>query len=281
MQVITKLDTIREIIKGVKKKGMTVGFVPTMGFLHEGHLSLIRTARLENDFVVVSIFVNPLQFGVGEDFERYPRDLERDRELARSAGCDLLFVPSSKDMYPQGYATFVDVERLTEGLCGASRPGHFRGVTTVVAKLFNLVSPSKAYFGQKDAQQALVLKKMVTDLNIDLDLIVLPTVREPDGLAMSSRNKYLTSEEREEATVLYKSLLLAKELVKSGEKDTLVIRKKMEELICTAKDAAVDYLEIVDTKELKPLKFINGQCLVAVAVKFGTTRLIDNIFVEV
>lgn len=281
MQVITKLDTIREIIKGVKKKGMTVGFVPTMGFLHEGHLSLIRTARLENDFVVVSIFVNPLQFGVGEDFERYPRDLERDRELARSAGCDLLFVPSSKDMYPQGYATFVDVERLTEGLCGASRPGHFRGVTTVVAKLFNLVSPSKAYFGQKDAQQALVLKKMVTDLNMDLDLIVLPTVREPDGLAMSSRNKYLTSEEREEATVLYKSLLLAKELVKSGEKDTLVIRKKMEELICTAKDAAVDYLEIVDTKELKPLKFINGQCLVAVAVKFGTTRLIDNIFVEV
>lgn len=281
MQVITKLDTIRKIIKGVKKKGMTVGFVPTMGFLHEGHLSLIRTAKLENDFVVVSIFVNPLQFGVGEDFERYPRDLERDREHANSAGCDLLFVPASKDMYPQGYAAFVDVERLTEGLCGASRPGHFRGVTTVVAKLFNLVSPSRAYFGQKDAQQAMILKKMVTDLNMDLELIVLPTVREPDGLAMSSRNKYLTSEEREEAVVLYKSLLLAKELVKSGEKETLVIRKKMEDLICTAKDAAIDYLEIVDTKELKPLEFINGQCLVAVAVKFGTTRLIDNIFVEV
>jgi len=281
LQVITKPDTIREIIKGVKKKGMTVGFVPTMGFLHEGHLSLIRRASLENDFVVVSIFVNPLQFGVGEDFERYPRDLERDRELARSAGCDLLFVPSSKDMYPQGYATFIDVERLTEGLCGASRPGHFRGVTTVVAKLFNLVSPSKAYFGQKDAQQALVLKKMVTDLNMDLDLIVLPTVREPDGLAMSSRNQYLTSEERKEATVLYKSLLLAKELVESGEKDTHVIRKKMGEVICTAKGAVIDYLEIVDTKELKPLDLINGQCLVAVAVKFGTTRLIDNIFVEV
>ncbi len=281
MQVVRELDVVKEIIRDLKNKGMTVGFVPTMGFLHEGHLSLVRTAKSENDFVVISIFVNPLQFGVGEDFERYPRDLERDRELADSAGCDLIFVPAAKDMYPPGYATFVDVDRLTEGLCGASRPGHFRGVTTVVAKLFNLVSPHKAYFGQKDAQQALVLKKMVQDLNMDLDLFILPTVREADGLAMSSRNKYLNSGEREEAPVLYKSLLLARELVARGERDPLIIGKNMEDLICSARGAVVDYLEIVDTEELKPLKSIKGRCLVAVAVKFGTTRLIDNIFVEV
>lgn len=281
MQVVTKLDTIKETIKEIKKKGMTVGFVPTMGFLHEGHLSLVRTASEETDFVVMSIFVNPLQFGVGEDFERYPRDLERDKKLADSAGCDLLFVPASQEMYPPGYATFVHIDRLTEGLCGASRPGHFRGVTTVVTKLFNLVSPHKAYFGQKDAQQALVLKKMVLDLNMDLDLVILPTVREPDGLAMSSRNKYLTSEERKEAPVLYRSLLIARELIRHGERDPQVIRKNMEDLIRSARGAVVDYLEIVDTEELKPLELIKGQCLIAVAVKFGATRLIDNIFVEV
>lgn len=281
MQVVTKLDTIKETIKEIKKKGMTVGFVPTMGFLHEGHLSLVRTASEETDFVVMSIFVNPLQFGVGEDFERYPRDLERDKKLADSAGCDLLFVPASREMYPPGYATFVHVDRLTEGLCGASRPGHFRGVTTVVTKLFNLVSPHKAYFGQKDAQQALVLKKMVLDLNMDLDLVILPTVREPDGLAMSSRNKYLTSEERKEAPVLYRSLLMAQELIWHGERDPQVIKKNMEDLIRSARGVVVDYLEIVDTEELKPLELIKGQCLVAVAVKFGATRLIDNIFVEV
>ncbi len=281
MQVVGELRSIKEIIREVKKKEMTVGFVPTMGFLHEGHLSLVREAKAENDFVVVSIFVNPLQFGAGEDFERYPRDLERDKELAAASGCDLLFVPAAKDMYQQGFATSVDVARLTAGLCGASRPGHFRGVTTVVTKLFNLVCPHRAYFGQKDAQQALVLRRMIRDLNMDLDLIILPTVREADGLAMSSRNKYLSIGERKEAPVLYKSLLLARELIDHGERDAKVIRKSMEDLICSARGAVLDYLEIVDTDELKSLELIDGKCLVAVAVKFGTTRLIDNIFVEV
>ncbi|HHU75284.1 MAG TPA: pantoate--beta-alanine ligase [Firmicutes bacterium] len=281
MQVVGELRSIREIIGEIKKREMTIGFVPTMGFLHEGHLSLIRRAKEENDFVVVSIFVNPLQFGVGEDFEQYPRDLERDKELAAAAGCDLLFVPAAKDMYQRGYATFVDVDRLTEGLCGASRPGHFRGVTTVVNKLFNLVSPHRAYFGQKDAQQALVLQRMIRDLNMDLELIILPTIRESDGLAMSSRNKYLSSVERKEASVLYRSLRLARELIDRGEKDALIVKKSMEDLIRSTRGAVLDYLEIVDTDELKPLESINGKCLVAVAVKFGATRLIDNIFVEV
>ena len=281
MQIVAALDGIREIVRDVRGKGLKIGFVPTMGFLHEGHLSLTRKAKSENDFVVMSIYVNPLQFGVGEDFERYPRDLERDRELAEGAGCDLLFTPASDDMYPPGYETYVDVGGLTRSLCGASRPGHFRGVCTVVNKLFNLVAPHKAYFGQKDAQQAFVLKKMVRDLNMDLELIILPTVREDDGLAKSSRNKYLSPEQRSEAVVLYKSLQAARELIAGGERDVSVIREKMEVLISAAKGSLVDYLEIVDTQRLEPLREVTGECLIAMAVKFGTTRLIDNIILEV
>ena len=281
MQIVTKIDDLKSIINEVKKKGQTIGFVPTMGFLHEGHLSLMRIAKSENDFAVMSIYVNPMQFGVGEDFESYPRDMERDKELAESAGCDLIFAPDSQEMYPPGFAAFVDVDRLTGTLCGASRPGHFRGVCTVVNKLFNLVSPHKAYFGQKDAQQALVLRKMVRDLNMDLELIILPTIREPDGLAMSSRNKYLSSSERKEAVILSKSLFMAQEVINAGERDVSAIKKKIGELISTADGAVVDYIEIVDTEELQPLPALKKECLIALAVKFGTTRLIDNIIMGV
>ncbi|MDO9533820.1 MAG: pantoate--beta-alanine ligase [Bacillota bacterium] len=281
MQIIQELTLLKKIIKDVKKDGLSIGFVPTMGFLHEGHLSLMRTAKAENDFMVMSIFVNPLQFGVGEDYEDYPRDLERDEKLARSVGCDLMFLPSAKEMYPAGYATFVKVEKLTERLCGASRPGHFIGVTTVVAKLFNLVSPDRAYFGQKDAQQAFVLRKMVQDLNMDLNLIILPTTRESDGLAMSSRNKYLTFEQRKNSVVIIESLKMAEELADQGVRNVEEIKKAIYEKISKAKDARIDYLEIVDTEKLLPLTEIKGQCLIAAAVKFGKTRLIDNIILEV
>ncbi|NMB41135.1 MAG: pantoate--beta-alanine ligase [Firmicutes bacterium] len=282
MLLVTEIASLKNIIKAKKQKGLTIGLVPTMGFLHEGHLSLMRAAAAENDFVVGSIFVNPLQFGIGEDYEEYPRDLENDTKLAKSAGCDLIFSPTVKEMYPSGYATFIQVERLTEGLCGASRPGHFVGVTTVVAKLFNLVRPNRAYFGQKDAQQAFVLIKMVEDLNMNLDIVVLPTVREPDGLALSSRNKYLTPGQRKEAAVIYKSLKEAESQIKKGERKTKAIRENITKSILLAKHAEVDYVEIVDCQDLSPISTINkGRCLIAVAAKFGKTRLIDNILVEV
>jgi pantoate--beta-alanine ligase len=281
LQVVSDIASLKSIIEEKKQKGLSIGFVPTMGFLHEGHLFLMRMAKAENDFMVISIFVNPLQFGAGEDYEEYPRDLERDTKMAGSAGCDLIFSPTVKEMYPPGYATFVQVEKLTEGLCGASRPGHFLGVTTVVAKLFNLVRPDRAYFGQKDAQQAFVLKKMVEDLNMNLKVIVLPTVREPDGLAMSSRNKYLTPEQRKEAVVIYRSLREAEEQIRKGEREAGIIKENISKLILQAKHARVDYVEIVDSKELHPVSIIKDRCLIAVAAKFGKTRLIDNVLVEV
>lgn len=281
MHVIQNVAALKNIIGEVKKKGLSIGLVPTMGFLHEGHLSLMKAAKAENDFLVISIFVNPLQFGQGEDYAEYPRDLARDQQLAAAVGCDLLFSPPVKEMYPHGYATFVEVEGLTEGLCGSSRPGHFRGVTTVVAKLFNLVCPARAYFGQKDAQQAFVLKKMVEDLNMNLQLMIRPTVREADGLAMSSRNKYLTPAQRREAAVLFKSLKEAAERIKRGERDPETLKDTIMQRISTAREARPDYVEIVDTSELRPVSTVAGSCLIAVAVKFGQTRLIDNIVVEV
>lgn len=281
MQVIENIASLKDIIGEKKKKGLSIGLVPTMGFLHEGHLSLMRAAKSENDIMVVSIFVNPLQFGVGEDYAEYPRDLEGDKKLAAAAGCDLLFSPAVREMYPRGYATFVEVERLTDSLCGFSRPGHFRGVTTVVTKLFNLVCPDRAYFGQKDAQQAFVLKKMVADLNMNLQLVVGPTVREADGLAMSSRNKYLTPEQRKEAVALYKGLQEAGERVAGGEREAAAIKQAIRQKISSIKGACLDYIEIVDTVELCPVQIIAGRCLIAVAVRFGQTRLIDNVIVEV
>jgi len=272
---------LKTIIREVKEQGKLIGLVPTMGCLHQGHLSLLEAAREECDFTVMSIFVNPIQFGHGEDYEEYPRDLERDSRLAGAYGCDVIFSPPVKEMYPPGYSTFVHVEGLTAGLCGASRPGHFRGVTTVVTKLFNLVRPGRAYFGQKDAQQALVLKKMAGDLNMNLEIVILPVVREEDGLAMSSRNSYLSPEQRKQAAVIYKSLQAAEKMILSGVIDGEEIKKAVEAVISGADLARIDYVEIVETGELQPLSVLEGQCLIAVAVKFGATRLIDNIIVEV
>lgn len=254
-----------------------VGFVPTMGYFHEGHLSLVRQARKENPTVVVSIFVNPTQFGPGEDFQDYPRDLNRDLELLEREKVDIVFVPSEEEMYPRGFNSWVDVEKVTERLEGASRPGHFRGVATVCAKLFNIIQPTRAYFGQKDAQQAIVIKKMVADLNMNLEIVVVPTVRESNGLAMSSRNTCLNPEERQAATVLFKALSLARELWQGGEKDADKIRPQMTSLIQKEPLAKIDYVSIADANTLEELQKIDRPAIVFLAVRIGKTRLIDNV----
>jgi pantoate--beta-alanine ligase len=253
----------------------TVGLVPTMGFLHEGHLSLMRRAREECDHVIVSIFVNPTQFGPKEDLSRYPRDLDRDLKLIEPY-TDLLWTPTAEIMYPQGYQTWVEVEAMTRPLEGSMRPGHFKGVTTVVAKLFNAIQPHKAYFGQKDAQQAAVIRQMVRDLNFPLEIVVCPTTREPDGLAMSSRNVYLDPAQRKSATVLYRSLSAAKELYDSGERDAEKIRAKMKEVLASEPLAEPQYVSCADYDTLEELSAINGKALLSMAVYFGKTRLIDN-----
>ena len=281
MKIIDTIPRMSTLVKMLKKEGKSIGFVPTMGYLHEGHLSLFKTAKKHTDLVVVSIFVNPIQFGPKEDIDKYPRDFKRDEELSRSAGVDVIFYPSEKDMYPENYKTFVFVEGLTETLCGISRPGHFKGVTTVVAKLFNIVRPDMAYFGQKDAQQAVIIKKMVKDLNMDIDVKVLGIVREKDGLAMSSRNVYLSPDERKDAAILYKSLTKAESLIKAGERETKKITKMMEETIQKTPTAKIDYISIVDTGNLKDVNVISGEILIALAVFIGKTRLIDNIIVKV
>ncbi len=258
----------------------SVGFVPTMGYLHDGHLALVKRARSENPVVVASIFVNPTQFGPHEDFKRYPRDLERDLALLEKEKTDILFVPSEKEMYPEGYSTWVEVEKVTERLEGACRPGHFRGVATVVAKLFNIVEPTRAYFGQKDAQQALVIKKMVADLNMNLEIIVVPTVRESDGLAMSSRNIYLNQRERGAANVLFRSLSLAQSLWEKGERNAETIRQEVISLINKEPLVKIEYVSIADAQTLEELTHIDRPTLVSLAVKIGTTRLIDNIVFE-
>jgi len=264
-----------------KLKGKKIGFVPTMGALHQGHLSLIRKAREECDRVVVSIFVNPTQFGPGEDFDRYPRDLESDVRLCEREGVDVVFAPSVEEMYPENFSTWVEVKgNLTETLEGAHRPGHFRGVTTVLTKLFNIVIPDCSYFGEKDYQQALVVKKLVDDLNIPVEIVLAPTIREIDGLACSSRNRYLSKEERRAARVLYQSLLRAKTEIQDGEDNPSCIISSMEDLILEEPLAKIDYIAIVDPVSLKPVKRIRGEVLVAVAVKIGKTRLIDNMRIK-
>jgi len=264
-----------------KLKGKKIGFVPTMGALHQGHLSLIRKAREECDRVVVSIFVNPTQFGPGEDFDRYPRDLESDVRLCEREGVDVVFAPSVEEMYPENFSTWVEVKgNLTETLEGAHRPGHFRGVTTVLTKLFNIVIPDCSYFGEKDYQQALVVKKLVDDLNIPVEIVLAPTIREIDGLACSSRNRYLSKEERRAAKVLYQSLLRAKTEIQDGEDNPSCIISSMEDLILEEPLAKIDYIAIVDPVSLKPVKRIRGEVLVAVAVKIGKTRLIDNMRIK-
>ena len=274
MQVI---NTIAEMRKLRRQLSEPLGFVPTMGYFHEGHLSLVRQARKENPTVVVSIFVNPTQFGPGEDFQDYPRDLNRDLELLEREKTDIVFVPSEEEMYPRGFNSWVDVEKVTERLEGASRPGHFRGVATVCAKLFNIIQPTRAYFGRKDAQQAVVIKKMVADLNMNLEIIVVPTVRESNGLAMSSRNTYLNPEERQAATVLFKALSLARELWQGGEKDADKIRHQMTSLIHKEPLAKIDYVSIADANTLEELKKIDRPAIVFLAVRIGKTRLIDNV----
>jgi pantoate--beta-alanine ligase len=264
----------------LKKEGKSIGFVPTMGCLHEGHLSLVRAAKKHTDVVVMSIFVNPLQFGPKEDFERYPRDFKHDERLASDAGVDVIFYPSVKEMYPEGYATYVNVERLTDGLCGASRPGHFRGVATVVAKLLGIVRPDVAYFGQKDAQQAAVIKKMAQDLNMGVEIKVVPIVREKDGLAMSSRNVFLSEAERRDALVLHQSLKRAESLVADGERDAGRIIRMMRDMFAERPSVKLEYVSIVDPKELSCLDTISKEALIAVAARVGKTRLIDNIVVN-
>ncbi|MDO8536579.1 MAG: pantoate--beta-alanine ligase [Candidatus Omnitrophota bacterium] len=281
MKTIENISRMSTFVKIMKKEGKSIGLVPTMGYLHEGHMSLVKAAKKHTDVVVMSVFINPLQFGPKEDFEKYPRDLKHDEEMAREAGVDVVFYPSLKDMYPDGYATYVTVEKLTGSLCGETRPGHFRGVATVVTKLFNIVKPEVAYFGQKDMQQALMIKKMASDLNIDTEVKIMPIVREKDGLAMSSRNMYLGDAERKDAVVLYQSLKNAEALVKNGERDPKKIIKAAEDMIRSRQSARIEYVKMVDTKGLKDVKVLSGEVALAVAVFFGNTRLIDNTTITV
>lgn len=264
----------------LRAAGLRVGLVPTMGALHGGHGSLIRRMRRVSDRVVVSIFVNPIQFGPGEDFAAYPRTFERDVALVREAGGDLIYAPEVAEMYPEGYATTVEVARLTEHLCGASRPGHFRGVATVVAKLFAAVKPHAAVFGQKDAQQVGVIRRMARDLNLDVEILVAPTVREADGLARSSRNSYLGPEERADATVLYQALQEARALVRQGERRAEPVLAAMREMVRARPTARVDYVAAVDPDDFQPVEALSGRVLFALAVRFGKARLIDNLNVD-
>jgi pantoate--beta-alanine ligase len=282
MLTFTNVEMMQEWCKQQKRQGRTIGLVPTMGFLHQGHLALVKEARNSCELVVVSIFVNPIQFGAGEDFEEYPRDLEKDTRLLEQAGADAVFAPAIKEMYPQGYSTFVDVlGQISEKLCAQSRPGHFRGVCTVVTKLFHICLPDKAFFGQKDAQQAMIIEKMVRELNFPLSIVRVPIVREEDGLALSSRNVYLDPEQRAQAVVLYRSLLAARDLIKTGERNIERVKSLLEQIIKSSPGASIEYIEIYDAHDLADIHEIKGSVLIALAVKFGKTRLIDNLIVEV
>jgi len=278
MQIINNISAVRSKITALKKKNKSIGFVPTMGALHEGHLSLLRKAKKECDIVVLSIYVNPAQFGPREDFKAYPRDKKKDCLLAKKEKVDIIFYPSDKMMYPRRYLTYINVNEITSILCGKSRPTHFRGVTTIVGKLLNIAGPDVIYLGQKDAQQCIVIQKMIDDLNFPVKVRICPTVREKDGLALSSRNKYLSAKQRKEAVVLYQSLLLAKQHIRRGTKNIATIKNMMRKKIKKT-SGKIDYIECVDAKTLEPIKTIKGKILIACAVKFGPARLIDNIIV--
>lgn len=279
MKIVGTVKEVREQVKEWKKQGLSVGFVPTMGYLHEGHKSLMDAARKGNDKVVVSIFVNPMQFGPTEDLATYPRDLDHDAALCESAGVDLIFHPEAEEMYEKDFCSFVDMTGLTEGLCGKTRPIHFRGVCTVVNKLFNIVTPDHAYFGQKDGQQLAVIKRMVRDLNMDIEIVGCPIVREEDGLAKSSRNTYLSPEERKAALILSKTVALGKELAKT-EKDANKVVEAMKKNIKTEPLAKIDYVEAVDALSMAPVEKLEGTCMLAMAVYIGKTRLIDNTLIN-
>lgn len=282
MEIIRDIKTLREVVKAKKRQGFSIGFVPTMGYLHAGHMSLVKAAKADTDFVVTSIFVNPTQFGEGEDLDAYPRDLEGDQAQLEKEKVDILFYPSVEEMYPEGYSTYVEVEGdMTGVLCGSSRPGHFKGVATVVTKLFNMVSPDKAFFGQKDAQQVSVIERMVKDLNMDVEIIPCPIHREADGLAMSSRNTYLSEKERKDALVLSSSLFMAKDLIEKGERSAETIIERIIDKIKSVDYAIIDYVEIVDALTLNKIEELQGEILIAIAVKIGKPRLIDNLRLEV
>ena len=280
MQVIREAQKLDFALKK-NRRTKSIGFVPTMGALHAGHLSLIRQAAKDNHIVVVSIFVNPEQFGPKEDLKKYPRPLKNDLKLCRKCGVDFVFLPDNKSMYPSGFSTFVGVEGLSNVLCGALRPGHFRGVATVITKLLNIIRPDALYLGQKDSQQAIIIARMIKDLNFPVKLKIMPIVREDDGLALSSRNIYLNKKERSDAVVLSKALRLAESLINGGQRNGYVIINRMKQLIAKKKTAKIDYIAIVDLNNLRPLKKLSEKCLIALAVKIGHTRLIDNSIINI
>jgi pantoate--beta-alanine ligase len=281
MEVINTIEKVRVIIAVAKSAGKSVGFVPTMGALHEGHFSLIRAARQQCGFVVVSIFVNPTQFGPGEDIDKYPRPFDADIKACRDLGVDVVFAPTDQQMYPQKNLTWVNVEKLSEPLCGKSRPGHFRGVAAVCAKLFNIVQPDIAFFGQKDAQQAIIVQRMVADLNMPLKIVVCPTIREIDGLAMSSRNRYLTARQRKDAVLLYAALQKAEVFIAAGQRKSSELISEMEKILKISRQIKIEYISIVDARTLNELDEVKGKVLIALAVKIGQARFIDNIVVDV
>ena len=277
MQIIKNIKKMQHISRALALKGKTIGFVPTMGYLHEGHVSLLEKARKQNDIVVLSIYVNPTQFGPKEDLNKYPRDIKKDTKIAQECEVDIVFLPFDKEMYPKGFSTFVAVDGVTNNLCGTSRPGHFKGVATIVAKLFNSVSPDVAYFGQKDVQQCAVVKRLVSDLDMAIKIKVEPIKREKDGLAISSRNVYLSKSEREDAKVLYKALSIARQMVKDGERSSLKIITKAKKMITKFRSAKIDYVKIVSNDTMQDIKKVQKRSVMAVAVSIGKTRLIDNI----
>ena len=280
MDVITKVNEMQTRVLSIKDRKESIGFVPTMGALHEGHVSLIRSARNENDELIVSIYLNPTQFDNKDDFDNYPHQLDKDIEIIERENADVIFAPGTEEMYPEGFYTYVTQGKLIDFLCGRLRPGHFNGVTTIVTKLFNIIRPDRAYFGQKDYQQSIVIKKLVTDLNMEVDVKVLPTVRDEDGLALSSRNKHLNPEERHSALCIYGSLLKAKSMFASNVKDSKEIIEEMTSIIKKAKHTRIDYISIVNAHTLEDVSSINGKAVAAVAVWIGNTRLIDNLILE-
>jgi len=280
MEVVKTIDAARAAIKQARQQGRTIGFVPTMGALHQGHVSLIEAAARRCSFVVVSVFVNPMQFGPGEDLNTYPRPIEHDLAICKERGAHLVFAPSPQEMYGTECLTWIDVERLTEPLCGPFRPGHFRGVTTICAKLFNIVLPDAVFFGQKDAQQAVVIRRMVMDLNMPLEIVVCPTVREPDGLAMSSRNQYLTASQRSQAATIYRAIKHGEDRIKRGVRDAGELVAAVTDVLRQVPGIEIQYVRIVDNETLQPVDPVSGKVLVAVAVRIGSTRLIDNIVVD-
>ncbi len=280
MKILKTVDEVRNQVKAWKKEGLSVGLVPTMGYLHEGHQSLIKKSVEQNDKTVVSVFVNPMQFGPTEDLESYPRDLDADAKLCEETGADVIFHPEPEEMYRPGFCSYVNMTGLPDALCGLTRPVHFKGVCTVVNKLFNIVQPDRAYFGQKDAQQLAIIMRMVTDLNMDIEIVGCPIVREPDGLAKSSRNIYLTKEERQAAVVLSKAVNLGKEMIEKGERDAHAVVAAMKELISAEPLADIDYVEMVNMDTMKAIDTVEGHVLCAMAVRFGKARLIDNFILE-